>query len=292
MPERVIVKYGVYQFSEEEKTAYRLRVYTQVIRQPSNQSLNTKYQKHQSFYGYAQLMDGDFVHRTIQLQYEKECIFEYIASDSWNTLVTGSYQYGIILTVSNAVVALGGSPLVLVEPSLPLFPMAFDRIVFKLFNNTTLAVFTEVLNFPELPNVASEFDTLSDEPPEPSSTAPEENPEDEGFDIPTLPYDPATDDGGETYDPPRPEPVYTGQFECTVTFTNPVIAPGNIVYVNTLTDPAPAPVREETTSGSSKVVALRWYYGSSGQYWQIDYTSAGQDITDQIQIVSSSLAPI
>lgn len=205
MPERTIVQYGVYQFDDSERQAYRLRLFSQVIRHPGNEYLNTKYQKHQSFYGYAQLMNGDFVHQVVQIEYEKQCLFEFVANDNWNTLVSGSYQYGILLTISNAVVALGGTPLTLVEPALPLFPLPYDRVVVKLFNNTTLVLFTEVVAFPELPNVSSEFDPNTASPTPPSSTQPEANPEDEPYDTPTEPYDIPTADNGETYNPQRPE---------------------------------------------------------------------------------------
>lgn len=205
MAERTIVKYGVYQFDDAEKQAYRLRLFSQVIRHPGNESLNTKYQKYQSFYGYAQLMNGEFVHQTVTIQYANQCLFEFISSDNWNTLVSGSYQYGTLLTISNAVVALGGNALTLVEPSLPLFPLPYDRVVVKLFNNTTLLLFTEVLAFPELPNVASEFDPGSATPTTPSETEPEENPLDVPYDIPTAPYEPSTEDNGETYSPQVPE---------------------------------------------------------------------------------------
>jgi hypothetical protein len=76
-----------------------------------------------------------------------------------------------------------------------------------------------------------------------------------------------------------------------VTFTQPLYGPGNHVFENILTDPKPSPVREETTQGNSRIVILRWYYGNAGQYWQIDFTSAGADITDGIQIISHELIP-
>lgn len=291
MAERTLVQFGVYQFDDVEKRAYRLRVMAQVIRHPENESLNLKLQKFRGFYGYAQLMNNDFVHQTIPIEYEKQCLFEYYAHDNLNTLYASALQLGTLRTISNAVQSLGGGGLVIIGSTLPFFPMPYDRMVFKLFNNTTLLVFTEVINLPDLPDVPQQFDDETATPTPSSDTQPVSNPADPGYDLPSNPYDPATDDNGESYDPERPAPVYTGTFLCRVYFTQPLYGPGTHMFENTLTDPKPAPVREDTVQGNSHIVVLRWYYGSSGQYWQIDYTSAGADITDGIQIVNSEIIP-
>lgn len=291
MAERTIVNYGVYQFEESERQAYRLRVYAQVIRHPINESLNTKYQKNQSFYGYAQLMNGNHVHRTIQLQYDAECIFEYTASDNLSTYLLSAHTYGVLQSIANLAVLHGGTPTINpIDP--PLYPMPFDRLVFKLFSNTTLLVYTDVVELPTLEiTPALPYDNASDDPEPLSDTTPVENPLDEPYDVPSPPYDVPTADNGETYNPQTPAPVYTGVFLCRVHFTQPLYGPGVHIFENTLTDPKPAPVREDTVQGNSHIVALRWYYGSAGQYWQIDFTSAGADITDGIQIVNSEIIP-
>lgn len=205
MTERTIVNYGVYQFTEEEKQAYRVRLYTQVIRHPQNESINTKFQKLQSFYGYAQLMNGSHVHRTIQLRYEAECIFEYTASDNLNTFLISAHTYGILQSIANLAVLSGG--VVEVDPlDPPLYPMPFDRIVFKLFSDTTLLVYTDIVEMPTLEiTPALPTDAESDDPEPLSDTEPVENPLDEPYDIPTPPYNPTTEDNGETYSPEIPE---------------------------------------------------------------------------------------
>jgi hypothetical protein len=237
-------------------------------------------------------MNGGHVHKTIPIKYESECIFEYTASDNLNTFLLSAHTYGVLQSIANLAVLHGGSPTINpLDP--PLYPMPFDRLVFKLFSNTTLLVYTDIVELPTLEiTPALPYDNESDDPEPLSDTAPVENPLDEPYDIPSAPYDIPTADNGETYNPQTPPPVYTGLCSCSVTFTNPLIAPGNIVYVNELTDPAPEPVRQETPQGNSRIVILRWYYGSAGGYWQIDFTSAGADITDQIQIVTSSITPI
>lgn len=291
MVERTLVKYGVYQFSQEEKRAYRLRLMSQVIRHPDTEYQNLKYQKYKGFYGYAQLMNGDFVHQTIPIEFEKQCLLEYFAHDNLNTLYNSALQLGTLRTISNAVQSLGGGGLLIVGSTLPFFPMPYDRVVVQLHSNTTLLLFTEVINLPDLADVPQQFDDETAVPSESSETQPESNPLDEGFDVPSQPYDPITDDNGESYDPQRPVVQPTGTFLARITFTQPLYGSGQYTFENTLTDPQPAPVREDTVQGNSHIVALRWYYGSSGQYWQIDYTSAGADITDGIQIISYELIP-
>ncbi|HEX7762189.1 MAG TPA: hypothetical protein VF433_01045 [Cellvibrio sp.] len=290
MAERTIVNYGVYQFEEEEKQAYRLRVYTQVIRHPDTEYQNLKYQKYQGFYGYAQLMNGNHVHQTIQLQYENECILELTQSDNLNTFIRSSQVYGILQSIANLANALGATAVINpIDP--PLYPIAFDRVVFKLHSNTTLLVYTDIEPLPTLEVMpALPWDEPSDDPEPLSDTQPVPNPLDEPYDIPSPPYDPLTADNGETYNPQVPEPVYEGVFTARITFTNPLIAPGSITWENTLTNPDAEPERQFTDYGSSGRVRLVW--GFEGGQWVIDQTDAGYDLLDQIQIISSELIPI
>ena len=209
MTERTIVQYGVYQFTEEEKQAYRLRVYTQVIRHPENESLNLKYQKYHSFYGYAQLMNGNHVHRTVPLQYESECILEFTQSDNLNTFLNAAFTYGVLQSIANLAVLHGGTPEINpLDP--PLYPVPFDRVLFKLFSNTTLLVYTDFEPLPTLEiTPALPWANQSDDPVPLSGTQPSANPLDAPYDLPTAPYDLPTADNGETYNPQRPE-VGTG----------------------------------------------------------------------------------
>lgn len=205
MAERTIVQYGVYQFDEQEKRAYRLRLMGQVLRHPNTEYQNLKYQKYKGFYGYAQLMNGDFVHQVIPIEFEKQCIFEYFAHDNLNSLYNSALQLGVIRTISNAVEQLGGSGLLIVGSTLPFFPMPYDRVVVKLHSNTTLLLFTEIITLPDIPEVPQQFDDGTATPTPSSGATAEPNPLDEPYDIPTAPYDDATDDNGETYSPEVPE---------------------------------------------------------------------------------------
>lgn len=207
MAGRTIVQYGVYRFTPEEKQGYRIRVCGEVIRIPGNRYLNLKYPKEEGFYGYAQLMAGDFVAETVQLSYEKQIIFEFTQSDLLYTLYSSSQYSAIIQSIGNLASAMG-FPLVDADPyEYDFFPLPFDRVVIRLFNDTTYQVFTEVLPLPEVPNLVPLFDEASDDPPDPSGVTPTPNPLDPGYDIPSPAYDPSTNDDGETYNPPRPEPT-------------------------------------------------------------------------------------
>lgn len=270
MPERIIVNYGVYQFSDEERHAYRLRLLGTVIREPGNKSESVKPQKPEAFYGYAQLMNGDYVHSLIRLSFSAQCIFEYFNHDALNNLYGSAWQYGTVQTVSNAVVALGGSALTLVRSELPFFPMPYDRIVIKLFNDTTLAVSTEVIGLPEISGFTPTWDEATAEPLGRSTTEPTPNPLDPPYDIPTPPYDSETDDNGETYSPETAEPPLTGdtgtyRFTITCRYLTNFDTGATTEVTQTYDIPAPVsrPVKTVTADTSSSYgIAARNTYGS------------------------------
>lgn len=289
MPERIIVNYGVYQFSDEERHAYRLRLLATVIREPGNKYESVKPQKPESFYGYAQLMNGDFVHRIIRLSFSAECVFEYFNHDALNTLYGTIWQFGTVQTISNAVVSLGGSPLVLVPSDLTFFPMPYDRVVFKLFNDTTLAISTEVIALPEVQGFVPEWDEATAEPLGRSQTQPTPNPLDEPYDIGTAPYDDETDDNGETYSPQTPEPPLTGetgmyQFSITVRYLSNFDTGATAEITQSYAIPAPIsrPVKTvvaDTSSGYS--IAARNQYSPANTVADWCVASYAGTITSQ-----------
>ncbi len=288
MAERTIVQYGVYQFSPEEKRAYRLQVFAQVLTQPGNRYANERLPKERSFYGYAQLMNGDFVVRTVQLEYTNQCIFEFTQSDNLNTWLMSAHIRGVLISIGNLASALGFTSEVNPIDTLT-YPLAYDRIVFRLFNNTTLLVFTRIVELPELeiaPNTVE--DTGSGEPVDTSSTTATPNPYDPGYDVPTLPYDPSTDDNGETYDPPRPPVIQTGNFKCTVYWRSDYYGAGwSGSSENILMNPESQPYRQ--ASGNS--VKIAWRYGNNQEWAVINLSGASQGIVDSTQIISSATVP-
>jgi len=206
MPERAIVRYGIYSFDPEDLECFRLRVYTFAKRKPTGAYENFKYQKPQSFYGYAQLMFGQWVVETKQLQYEQELLWEFtneLAQSSILLYCSVQQTRDNIATLSQCIPGCEFNPTDPPQPGLWRFP--YDRIVFKLFSNTTLIVNTdrqEFVNPCEVPKTWADDGYI---PPEPSGEAVPENPNEPGYDLPTLPYDTVTDDFNETYNPERPD---------------------------------------------------------------------------------------
>lgn len=308
MPERIIVNYGVYQFTEEEKQAQRLRVLIKVIRQPTNKYESLKPQKPESFYGYAQLMNGNYIHKMMPLRFNEECIYEWFNDKALDTLEKYSMQLGIGIAIRNAVVALGGVGGDVVINSALLFPLPYDRIVFKLHGTTTIAVNTEVLALPEFEGVISDWDESSAAPSASTDTQPTPNPLDPPYDIPTPPYDDETDDNGETYSPDAPEPPLTGdtglyRFAISCRYLANLDTGATAVINEQYDIPAPVsrPVKTVTQdSGGSYQVAARNTYGSNAavaDWCKATYSGSvtsqqKQQILNAYEILSYSATPL
>lgn len=207
MPERAIVNYGIYVFEPEDRQCFRCRLTTQVERIPGNLSSNFKLQKPRSFYGYAQLMWGKWVVETKAIEYETQLLFDFV-NDLGQLAIL---EYCHAQQTRDNIIALSGCiPGCVLQPGeqqiAGLWRFAYDRVVFKLFNDTTLLVNTDRQEFYNPCNVPLIFGDESYTPPEPSETDVPENPLDPGYDIPTAPYDPPSSDFGETYNPQRGEP--------------------------------------------------------------------------------------
>lgn len=207
---RTIVKYGIYQFTQEERESVRLRIQTSVIREPSVEYLNYKFQKPKGFYGYYQLMGDDYVIQSGEINFIDQVVYEFVN----HQLIYTQLAQCINLNTYNVVAALAsglGATFIIGEPSpFNVPPIQPDRIIFKLFSNTTLVVnvahevLADYCGFP--PTRDQTFPDYGTH----NSTPPEENPDDPGFDIGTPPYDAGTQDNGETYvpEPGTPEPDY------------------------------------------------------------------------------------
>jgi len=284
MPERVIVQYGIYVLAPEDRECFRVRVLTQVERIPGNLSSNFKMQKPRSFYGYAQLMFGQWVVETKAIEYDKQVLFEFTNELGQLAILT----YCSTKQTRDNIIALSGCiPGCVLSPGEEQIPglwrIPFDRVVFKLFNDTTLLVNTDRQLFVNPCEVPLVFGDETYTPPEPSSTNVPENPNDPGYDIPTLPYDEPSNDFGETYNPDRPPPtegepgvVYTinatGQYEDKNGITRTVINNGL-----TVTGPYQEPV---PYNGEYRPTTL--------YYWGAKVTHAG-GIQDVILVTSGAL---
>lgn len=203
MVARAIVNYGVYQFTEQQRSQRIVRMTSQVEKKPENEFLNAKFQKMQSFYGYAQLMIGNWVCSTIQLQYEFEQIFSWENWTAQHEIFHYCTQLNNAVNLSTVASQLGAPGLVFEGEPITIALMPYDRVVFKLYSNTTLLI--EVSTEPFINRCSAPVE-LVDEPPlaEPSSRAVEPNPLDNPYDIPDPPYDLPTADNNETYNPQVP----------------------------------------------------------------------------------------
>jgi hypothetical protein len=219
---RTIVNYGIYKFSEEELKAVKIRILASAIRQPANLYQNFKYQKPRSFYGYWQLMSGDYVRSFGELRFENELIWEDYNQRLVETALTMCANQTTFQLVQALATGLGGTTLDVTFTPFNCPPFEYDRIVFKLFSNTTLdlTVQSEALDIlcdfaptrnPELPGS-----------PPASPTEPTPNPDDAPYDQGSAPYDQGSRDNGETYvpegtEPPPPFPG-TGMYDYVLTW--------------------------------------------------------------------------
>jgi hypothetical protein len=189
---RNIVKFGVLIPTQEEREAQSWIINSYVEKVPSNRSLNTKYQRNQSFYGYFQALWQDVVVISQPIQYEKQQLFVYS-----NALLQAEYNLiCLIKDVGNSTGAfVEGEDVPFVLPRIP-----FDRFLFRLYNNTTLQI--ELISQPydaDCDDIALSFEEPS-KSANPSATDVPPNPNDPGFDFPSAPYAPPND-SGDTYRP-------------------------------------------------------------------------------------------
>lgn len=208
MAERIIESSGRYNLSQIERSSRRIRVFGGVLRQPQNQSVNFRYNKFQTFYGYAQLCSGDLVLETKQLQYDGELLFD-IETDIDNRLKILQYcetlavlnrsaqewtQYAALpfTLVSAALILFFQNQALSLDPPILQYIVA-DSIRVKLYNDTVYKVVVKTEPFdtcsaasnavfqePDVPNSANDFP----DSPNPPQASP-----------PYSPFDPDTPGG-------------------------------------------------------------------------------------------------
>ncbi len=206
---RKIVRDGVLILPEDMAKGSSLTVTCFVERVPGNRYLNVKSQKAKSFYGIWQAMAGEVVLATGPLEYEQQRIWEEDRGFIQLAITNACkfYQTQKLIYDSSLLLWTLGSaaPFLVPEPVKPSFTIPLldvERFVFRLFNNTTLYVVA----------TTGEFDNTCDATIVyvPSTTqlhsdleVPDipENSAIPGEDIPDEPYDPDTEDNGETYVP-------------------------------------------------------------------------------------------
>lgn len=224
--ERAIVKKGIILLTPEQREVTGFSVWCQIERLPSNRSLNLKYPRARSWYGYVQRLVRGYVVETLPLEYENQLI--YLFSNPYqDQLVTQLCLFNALAldlggsfgTLLNAVADLVQAT-TLVEVDVPsdittvlLNRMETDAFLIKLFDDTT-AVFRVYGQGPLNPCELEVEWSEPEGPPIPSSETPTTpspatnipvNPDDpDGLDLPDAPYDRDSDDDGDSYDPERP----------------------------------------------------------------------------------------
>lgn len=225
MPERVIVNFGVYQFTNEQRAQRRLRLTSQVERMPDNQSLNFRLQKPRSFYGWAQVMSGPWVIETIELLYEYQLLIDWENTVNQQQIFHYCTQLNTAQNAAQILAAVSGGAEILPGQTINIERAPFDRVVFKLFSNTTLIIADTTEPFINPCGAPTEIDTLTPPLSEPSPLDVPENPLDSPYDVPDPPYDLPSADDGETYNPQVPEePIGDGDGNFTVTTNAQYIA--------------------------------------------------------------------
>lgn len=100
MAERIIQYQGRYNFSQEEREAREIRIYTGAVKQPSNQYLNFKLLIPRTFYGYAQLCAGELVLETKELQFDGELLY-HLKPDVFS-VVTEAFYCSTLATLNRS----------------------------------------------------------------------------------------------------------------------------------------------------------------------------------------------
>ena len=224
---RVIVKRGIYRFTDAERKARRLLLIAKVTRHPDNESTNFKWNQPKQYFGNWQLAYNGIVMETGNLEYETECIWKYDADV--NQILQHQHCLGVNINTNalkfyqglRAAIAQSAADYQyegVVKPTLLMSP--FDEVWFSLFSNSTLQVQTYYEPLENLcgPLNAPTYKEPADEKPKAPNQPANPNPNRPGEDIPTDPYDPTTNDSGRTYDPDGFQG--TGQWQVTATFAD------------------------------------------------------------------------
>lgn len=214
---RVIEKRGLLIFSEEERSSYLTRVFMIVEQRQQNFSENMKLIPSRSHYGWATLMDGAYVCKDIQLQFQNQLIYEIKRDDIQNHIITSANLYEIADLLGEMSLENPAPPNELFLPPPPYQPVfeAGSHIQFCLETGVIIKVLCQIIPmyvpeefehqpFEEEPPLPPGGDKRENPPPvappsgaPPSSGLPGSGAE---FEI-SPPYD-GVDDGGLTWVPP------------------------------------------------------------------------------------------
>lgn len=212
---RNIVSYGVLLLSEQDRECVDVSVYAQIERDPGNGYENYKYPFPEGFFGYWQALYRGFVIASGPISQKNQFLFrqsnDLIAPvgllHCWHT---ATYE---LLNRVAAVNSLQNDNPAKLPYILTYSRLNVDSFAFHLRPGTTLQVTAygvdagnpcdlEVVWVDPPGPAANPDDPLAPLPP---SDVPVNPKDPNGWDLPSVPYNRATDDSGKSYDPPRPE---------------------------------------------------------------------------------------
>jgi hypothetical protein len=204
----------VYSLSNEQRRASELWMMFSVSVNPPNQYLNLKPPRHESFYGYAQLMFGPAVVQTIKLQYANQLIY---------------YSYQCCPEVLDAIACAVKQIASLTEASVTPLNRPFTSVRFRLVPGCFGNLFVSWLPF------TSDCGNTINDPPDQQANPPAPNngpqdPNQQPLESTQDPYDPTGNDGDDPNAPAPENPTgENGTWYARVSFG----APGNDVrYVS------------------------------------------------------------
>lgn len=207
MPEtRFIEKFGVLEFTDEERASLDLIVTSDVIQLPFSEYANTKTNPFKSHYGYAAFMFKEYVLNVVDIQFRRQVIIykdRFLVQLAWQEYCNSQKIIDAVTVTSE-------------PPTKVDYPMWIcDRILFKLEPGVILEIFKSHIS-PVVCGAGIE-ESKRDVPPPAPPPPPPDNPDaplptpdtpqqpppesdPPGNKIPlSAPYKPATNDGGNTY---------------------------------------------------------------------------------------------
>lgn len=205
---RIIENKGIYVFSEQELSCWRLRVLCDVIVEPAIVYKSFKPNEPEQYFGVFQIVEGGYVISQHNVKYLHQQVYRY-QNDPAKALFD-SVLAGHILTVSifnTAAAILNSIP---ASANITYSPYEAGRhlatpateIWFKAVPGCKLAIHTEYLPLPQIGNLdASIPEPAADSSPSaPSNPGGDPNPPDNASPStpPTPPYDPPTQDNDRT----------------------------------------------------------------------------------------------
>lgn len=219
--ERNIVKYGLIQLTDDERSSYKIQILATVVTPNRNAYYNDKSNPPKGFFGYATIFYGAYVQKIVPIEFRNQVICEWINSDIQIEALLACAIRSINQSLINFA-SMHIPPILLGEATpltIELDACPITAVKFKLLDGVNLIVRCSTIDLQRC-----------DERDAPASVSePSEPPPyvDESQDFsPSPPYDPATKDNNDTYYPDDTQTLVGGweirfsQLDCSNQLTN------------------------------------------------------------------------